>query len=249
MIIVNPKYKNLNDYILRIPELMESKEGEVIHNGRNLIKKFTAPDGTVVSVKRYHKAMFLNRVVYSLGIRKPKGLRAYQYPFRLQEKNISTPESIAYIEERYLGLLGFSYFVCVHCPYTHRMYEFGDAEEGSYEDFAIAFGRFTAMMHDREVLHRDYSPGNILWEKNGNGFSFCLVDINRMSFRHIGMEDGLRNLSRIWGPKGFFLMIVDAYAEARGFDRDVAETVALDARAKFWSHFGKKHKIKFKLEL
>ena len=43
-------------------------------------------------------------------------------------------------------------------------------------------GPYTAVMHEREVLHLDYSPGNILWDKDDEGYHFTVVDINRMRF-------------------------------------------------------------------
>jgi len=73
-------------------------------------------DGTLVNAKRYCLPHLLNRLVYSTGLRKPKGLRAFTYPTRLLERGIETPEPIAYIEQRRCGLLGLSYFVSVQSP-------------------------------------------------------------------------------------------------------------------------------------
>ena len=76
MVTVNPKYEHLRAFIERIPETME-QEGTYIYGGRrNLIVKMTAPDGTVLNVKRFQQPRGLNRLVYSSGIRQPKGRRA-----------------------------------------------------------------------------------------------------------------------------------------------------------------------------
>src|SRR3712207_8577004 len=75
---INKKYEHLRDWIATLPERFES-EGEHVYGGqRNWIKKFTAPDGTVLNVKRYHRPRFINLLVYSFGLRKPKGQRAWE---------------------------------------------------------------------------------------------------------------------------------------------------------------------------
>ena len=190
---INPPYEHLRAFIEQIPTTMES-EGTYIYGGRrNLIVSMTAPDGTQLNVKRFCQPRMLNRIIYSAGIRQPKGLRAFTYPARLLAKGIETPEAVAYIEERNaLRLLRQSYFVSLQCPYSHLLYEMGDALPDVYEPMAEALARFAAHMHEQEVLHRDFSPGNILWEYAGRqgwqeekpSFRFSIVDINRMRFGH-----------------------------------------------------------------
>ncbi len=247
--IVNPRFERLREYVESIPGIFDT-EGETIYHKRNHIKVMTAPDGTVVNVKRYQVPHGVNRYVYSLGIRKPKGLRAYLYPQRLLERGIETPEPIAYIEERSNGLLGHCYFVSVQSPYTHTMYELGEAREGEYEEIAKAFGKFTARMHDRQVLHLDYSPGNILFDLRPDGtYRFSLVDTNRMYFGPVDMKKGVSAFKRIWGPKRFFITVVREYARNRGYDADRAEAYALRERSRFWKRYQRKHKVEFNLEL
>ena len=96
---INPKYSQLGSFIERIPDVFE-QEGRVIYTGRNLIKVMEAPDGTLINVKRYHVPKGPNSLVYSWGIRKPKGERAFEYPMILEKKGIGTPAPIALIEER-----------------------------------------------------------------------------------------------------------------------------------------------------
>lgn len=246
--LINSKYQHLREWLGRLPEEFEQL-GEVIYDSRNQLRVIQAPDGTLVNVKRYCEPNALNRVVYSLGIRKPKGLRAFTYPTRLLERGIDTPEPIAYIEQRRCGLLGLSYFVSIQSPLSHTMYELGDAQEGSYEDIADALGRYTATMHDREVLHLDYSPGNILWDKDEEGYHFAVVDINRMRFGKVDIKDGCAALRRLWGPKRFVELIARSYARARGFDEDEAVRLTMQARTAFWTRFQRRHPVKFPLEL
>lgn len=246
--LLNPKYHSQRQFIDSIPSVLE-QQGTTIKATRNLIKVLQMPDGTHVNVKRYHAPRYVNKLVYSTGLRKPKGQRAYEYAMRLLELGIETPEPIAYIEERHGGILGLSYFISIQCGYPHTFYEMGDAEEGTYEEIAMAFAAFTAKMHEQQVLHLDYSPGNILWERVGENYHFSIVDINRMYFGEVDMARGCANFARLWGPKRFIQLIVREYAQLRGFDADEAERLTMAARSAFWLRFSKRHKVKFKLEL
>ena len=248
-ILLNPKYESLRGFVETLPDIFDHT-GETVYEDRNCVKKLITPDGMEINVKRYHAPGGINKYVYSLGIRKPKGVRAYIYPQKLLAKDIDTPEPIAYIEERCCGILGFSYFVSLQCPYEHRMFDVGDAPDGTYEELACAFARFTADMHVKNVMHMDYSPGNILYRQMPDGtFRFSLVDINRMYFGKVGMKAGCNNFKRLWGPKRFFIMMIEEYARYRGFNVDEAVDYSLRVRSRFWTRFRKKHGIYFKLEL
>lgn len=246
--LINKKYEYLRHWLERLPEDFE-RLGRVIYDKRNQLRVIEAPDGTLVNAKRYCVPHLINRVVYSTGIRQPKGLRAFTYPPRLLERGIDTPEPIAYIEYRRYGLLGLSYFVSVQSPLEHTFFELGEAREGTYEELADAMGRFTAMMHDREVLHLDYSPGNILWDKDDEGYHFAVVDINRMRFGRVDMQDGCAALCRLWGPKRMIELIARSYARARGFNEDEAVRLTMQARTAFWTRYQRRHPLNFPLEL
>lgn len=250
-ICINPKYEYLRSYISRLPSVMDD-EGTYIYGGRrNLIKLFEAPDGTMLNVKRFCKPRLANNLIYSSGLRQPKGVRAFTYPARLLAKGIETPEAVAYIEDRNaIGLLQLSYFVSLQCPYSHLLYELGDASPETYEPIAKALANYVAEMHDKEVLHLDFSPGNILWEQTPDGtFHFSIVDINRMHFGPVGMERGCKSFSRLWGPKRFIQLLVEEYARLRGFDPARCVSISMAARAAFWRHYQKKREMEFKLEL
>ena len=238
---INKKYEHLRRWLEKLPEQFEQL-GEVIYDKRNQLRVIEAPDGTLVNAKRYCVPRQPNRLVYSLGIRPPKGRRAFLYPTPLLERGIDTPEPIAYIEQRNRwGLLGESYFVSVQSPLSHTLYEFGDAQKGTYEEMARELGQFTALMHDREVLHLDYSPGNILWDKDDDGYHFAVVDINRMRFGQVNMKDGCATFRRLWGPKRFIELIARSYAQSRGFDEDETVRLTMEARTAFWTRYQRRH--------
>ena len=264
---IYPKFEHLRAFVERIPETMET-EGTYVYGGRrNLIVKMTTPDGVELNVKRFQQPRGLNRLVYSWGIRQPKGRRAFTYPARLLSKGIETPEAVAYIEDRNaIGLLRQCWFVSIQCPYSHLLYEMGDATPDVYEPMALALARFAAHMHQQEVLHLDFSPGNILWEghtpnthhpsptthhpsPNTQTINFSIVDINRMRFGSVSMKDGCNSFARLWGPKRFIQLLVEEYARQRGFDPETCVEITMQERTRFWKHYQKKREMEFKLEL
>lgn len=242
---ISTKYSYLKPFIMSLPERMEN-EGDTLHDGRNLIKVFTTDDGLRLNVKRYHAPHFINAIVYSTSLRTPKGQRAFEYPSLLLDAGIETPEAVAYMERRTAGLLRESYFVSIQCPYPNRFYEVLDMEADEYRPLAEAFARFTARMHKANMMHRDYSPGNILWQRNDDGtYDFSVVDINRMYFGEVSIERGCANFARLWGRKDFFDTIAHTYAKERGTGEEECAEQVWKYRMRFWKKYAKRHKVTF----
>ena len=244
--MLNPKYKKLHRFVERIPYDFESI-GTVIHSGRNLIKKTTI-EGIEVNVKRYAVPPLINRIVY-LFFRLSKGERAYSYPQKLLQEGFETPEPIAYVEEKQMGLIGYSYFVSVQSGYRYNFCQMGNADVQNCKDVIIAFARFTARLHEAGILHLDYSPGNILYDKLEDGYHFSLVDINRMRFGKVGMKRGCANFARLWGQTAFFVLLAQEYARARGMNEEECMRLVLHYRKKFWKRYRRRHYVWFELDI
>ena len=233
-LVLNEKYLYLKDWVRDITQNFE-RSGEVIYNARNQIRVFTLPDGQKVNVKRYRQPFFLNRVVYTF-FRKPKAVRAYQYAFRLLEKGVATPEPIAYILEKKCGLLAVSYLVTVQSPLKRNFYEFGKGPLEGRENILVAFARFTAELHKKGIYHKDYSPGNILFDVCGDKVDFTVVDINRMKFDKVSLEKGCKNFARLWGRTDMFKLLAQVYASSMGYDQSRVEKLMLQYRNEFWKN-------------
>lgn len=244
--IINPEYQYLKDFIARLPETFLT-EGEYLHDGRNKIKIFDV-NGLRINVKRYRIPLFFNRFVY-IHFRQPKAVRAYDYALKLQALNINTPSPIAYILDKRSGLLGYSYFISVQVPYTRRFYEFGNAELNDEQQMILQeFGRYTAVLHEHQVYHQDYSPGNILFDLQDNKPEFCLVDINRMEFGPVSQSKGCVNFARLWGSPAMFKIIAKEYARTRKFNEETVCKEVLEARRKYWQKVIRKRPAEFPLE-
>ncbi len=230
---INPKYIKYQQFVENVPTEF-TQSGEIIYDARNQIRVFTLPDGQKVNVKRYHKPFFLNRIIYTF-IRKPKALRAYQYAFKLLEMGIPTPEPIACITEMKCGLLSYSYLITIQSPLRRNFYEFREHSVQGYEDVVTDFARFVADVHKKGVLHRDFSPGNILFDVVDGKSYFSLVDINRMSFgKELGLNASCKNFMRLWGNRDYFELLAKKYAEARGWDVEKCTQKIIHYWQKFW---------------
>ena len=219
--------------------------GTLIHKGRNCIKSFDTSTGSW-NVKRYHKPSLLNRLVYSF-IRKPKGLRAFEYPRRILAAGFETPKPVAYVEQRECGLLGYSFFISEQCPYSRRFYEFGDSKVEDCKDIIEAFVHFTASFHEAGICHRDYSPGNILFDQINGKWHFSIVDINRTYFGPVSVEQGCKNFARLWGQPEFFRFIGKLYAQERKANEEDCVRWVTQARNTFWKPRAKNFHLPYQL--
>ena len=64
-----------------------------------------------------------------------------------------------------------------------------------------------------------YSAGNILLrELEGGTIRVEIIDLNRIRFRTIGLEEGCKNFERLPVTEGVVEVLAKAYAAERGFD-------------------------------
>jgi hypothetical protein len=238
-LIIHPQYKRLAFFLKNLPQTFHS-EGTVIYKGRNEIKVFDTGTEELV-VKSFRIPHFFNRIVYGF-FRSTKARRSYEHALTLKEKGINTPNPIAYIENYKFGLLTDSYYIAIYKKYPGILREFREHSLTGREELASAFAHFTADIHEKGVLPLDYSPGNVLYEKQGDAYHFCLIDVNRMRFQSVDQETGCRNFRRLWGNEELIAFWAREYARCRRFSESVCEELALKYFRIFWKKYAKKHR-------
>lgn len=250
-VIINPQYNDIKDFVYSIPTIFTT-EGEMLYDGaRNKLKVFQA-GGRAINVKSYRVPIFINRIIYTF-FRKSKAERSYRYAQHLLSEGFLTPSPVAYIEMKEGGLLSKSYYISLHTPMQGnlRILDYENEEMPSDEKCAIAtaFGKYTAQLHKKGILHTDYSPGNILYEEVDGSYRFSLVDINRMRFGSVPKLLGLRNFSRLWGDPKVFEAMGKAYAQEMGYDPQECCDEIIKCNTDFFERREKKRafwkKIKF----
>jgi len=231
--VVSPEGESLREWMASIPSRF-FVEGKVIYNARNQIRVFTLSDGRQINVKRFHTPAWLNRWVYTF-FRQPKAQRAYQNALRLQQMAIPTPKALGYIQ---CGkhLICESYLITEQEKLSHNFYEFRFHSTEGYEDVIEAFAQLSAHMHQQGVLHLDYSPGNILWDKTPQGeIRFSIVDINRMQFRSkLRQRECCNSFRRLWGHRDFIDLLCRSYAQARHWDITHTQRLIETSWKRFW---------------
>lgn len=216
-IVLNPKYKKLADFVEHLPFSFEN-DGDLIYNGRNVLKSFQV-EGIDLVVKSFKVPILLNKIAYSC-FRKSKAARSYEYGMEIRRRGGNTPEPVAYIEEHKWGMLYRSYYICLNCKdaETVRFYMSGQKQDDA---LLRSFAYFSADLHERGILHIDYSPGNILVDKKDDGsFEFSLIDINRLCFKKLTDKEAYQSFSRLALSESVSTQLAGWYAEARSMDRE-----------------------------
>ncbi|MDR1562376.1 MAG: hypothetical protein LBS54_04735 [Dysgonamonadaceae bacterium] len=237
-IVINPEYSHLKTFVEALPSFFED-EGEIVYKERNEIKTFDVGEEKVI-VKSFKIPHFFNGIIYSC-LRPSKAERSYKYALRLIERKVNTSIPVAYIEDHQAGMLTSSFYVAIYQKYPGILRELRYTPLEGQEDLVTAFARFTAEIHNKEVLPLDYSPGNILYKKTGNDYTFCLIDINRMRFVPVDMELGAYGFRRLWGNEETISYMSREYARVRNFDKDKFERLVHKYHRIFWDKYSRHH--------
>ncbi len=237
-VVINPRYQDLKEFVYNLPTNFDTL-GDVLFGGRNIIREIPIKN-LRLNVKSFKVPNLINQFVYD-NFRVSKARRSFEYANKLLEKGINTPSPVACVECKQGFLFKQSYYISVQENFDGLMREFKTGELIGRENLLSQFAKFTADMHQKEVLHLDYSPGNILYKRDNQTYHFYLVDLNRMYFGNISMDLGCRSFRRLWGNEEMIKFIASEYAKARNFDPDKCIELTLFYHKKFWEHFTKKH--------
>ena len=214
-LVLNSNYKGLGNFVLSMPKLFANNEGVVIKKGRNEIR-ILVHDGVEYVVKAFHRPNIINSLVYG-RLRSSKAQRSYEYAEMLMKDGIGTPAPVAYYTERKGLFFTNSYYVSLksECSYTYA-----DLLKGGFpdmEEILRAIARTTAAIHNHGYIHKDYSRGNILFGRTDKGIKVEIIDLNRIRFHKIKIEEGCKNFERLPGTKEMLSIMADEYAKARHF--------------------------------
>lgn len=215
-IVINPTYECLRDYINAVPMTFDTEgNGVVMRNGRNIVKHV---DKQYV-IKKFVRVTLINRIVYSF-FRKTKAKRAFENSMKLKKHNVNTPEAIAYIEIKKLGVLQDCYYIYRYSNYS-QLSETLDKVEVSDKDLIDQFAEFVVTLHLNHIFHNDLNPSNVLYKRDPSTgkIDFQLIDINRIRFKQKGQSYDyyLRNLARIVDSNSWSVYFMNRYERYMGY--------------------------------
>jgi Lipopolysaccharide kinase (Kdo/WaaP) family len=173
--------------LLRPSAIPTLEETAVLRDARNRIWNVKDPRNVCdqVSVK-------LNRVVgfkrFSYRFRPSKGRRHWNNACEMLRRGVRTPLPVAFYEQsRNAGVLD-SWYLCEFVPHAFSAKDvYAALREGADEfrglnkrEWFNCFAQFTCTMHNKQIVHRDLSAGNLLLRQTDDGsIEPHLIDIGR----------------------------------------------------------------------
>jgi hypothetical protein len=196
---------------------LDGPGAKIIHEGRNRLGLVSWPwmiagfHEVVVKEFRFRGA---NRLKALLG--PSKALRSWLGAVGLVERGIPTPFPVAYLEERKRGIVRNGYYLSGWVPDGREIRGlFRELEGDPLRRLLAGLAAFLGECHDKGILHRDLSNGNILVKTDVAGrHRFLLLDTNRIRIRgRIGLQGRVRNLVRLGVPAASQRFFVDRYLD------------------------------------
>ncbi len=208
-------YKESNSFITNIRQYFRNSSNS-IHKARNEIKIIKYNNNELV-IKSFKVPHIINKIAYSF-FRDSKAKKSYDYSIKIID---FVPKPVAYIEFEKFGLIDDSYFVSENFNYDFTIREpLLDKNFQNREEVFQAFARFTLKLHNQNIFHKDYSPGNILIKKEKDTYIFKIVDINRMGFFKLSQKDRAQSFSKLWASDEVLKIITNEYAKHYSCNKD-----------------------------
>ena len=218
--IFNPPYQK---YQKTFEKLLFNFKNEGILIGtdkRNAIKYFDI-DGDKINIKSFKSPNFVNKIVYRY-FRKSKARRSFEFAQLLLNNGFGTPEPMAYLENYdTIGLTSSYYFSRQkENVFMFRVAIF-DTNFKDREQITRAYTRFFFNLHEKGIEFVDNTSGNTLIEKTEQGYSFYLVDLNRMNFHpKMTLNQRIQNFSKLTLDESILNIIADEYATLFSFSKE-----------------------------
>jgi len=208
---LNTNYKIMEQFLLDIKKYFNNNSNS-IHKARNELKVIEFEETDTV-VKSFKVPNILNKIIYTF-FRESKAKRSYKYSIKIEK---FVPKPIGYIEFYKNTLLDESYFISEKFDYTYTIREALKKQlnktDAEYETIYQAFAKFTFELHEENIFHDDYSPGNILIKETTDGYEFKIVDINRMSFDKLTEIKRAQNFEKLWALDEILEVMADEYTK------------------------------------
>ncbi len=212
---INPKYEALRPVVEQIAREGVPADRQMVYDGpRNKVYSLRR-DGIDLNIKAFRVPNLINAYVYG-KLRRSKAERSFAHALKLQSLGIGTPEPVAYIECYDGSRLRESYYICLQVQAaTIRDWELIPDSDALLEALAADMAR----LHAAGVLHKDFSPGNVLFTRSADGeYRFYYVDLNRMELGVHDRERLMRNFRCIHLDLKQTLRLARSYARATGQD-------------------------------
>ena len=193
--LIQDNYREFKPAINKVIDNFDSR-GELIKGSRNTIKKINI-DNLVINIKRFKIPNILNKIIYTF-FRSSKANRSYNYAKKLIDNGIMSPEPIGFYDIFKFGLIHQSYYVSENIDYDYDMeFVFTNIELDSRDYIIKKFTYFTHNLHENGIMFLDHSRSNTLVKKHNGDYKFYLIDLNRMKFKTLSIDERFKNFRRL----------------------------------------------------
>jgi serine/threonine protein kinase len=215
---INPDFYQ-PDFVEKIGKfelLIKGNSHKILFSGRNRISVVPIPLSEGRTVEIVVKEFFTRGLNRMKNIFLPsKAKKAWWGGVALMEQEIPTPVPVAYLES------SRSLFIKESC-YLTVLEEGGDEIRHLFRQLSPkelcslvqALGHHLRLCHEKGILHRDLSDGNILVKKNEQDeHTFFLIDTNRIRLKkRLGRLQKIKNLTRLGVPGEYQQRFLEAYS-------------------------------------
>ena len=205
--------------ILYPEELWTRPEVELLHDKRNRVGTIRVLLSSGLSRDIVVKEFSSRGIVRFKSLLQPsKAARAWRGALALKERGLGTASPAAYLEKRKHGLVERSYFFAARIDDAEEVRGlFRSLRATDLEPLLSGLAAFLSLCHDRGLLHRDLSDGNVLVKKDASGRTlFYLLDTNRIRIhKKVGGFRRSKNLIRLGVPPAFQKFFLRGYFRER----------------------------------
>jgi tRNA A-37 threonylcarbamoyl transferase component Bud32 len=214
--------ENIETYMAAARTVEALGAAAVKYRGRHALHTGRVLDRDVV-IKHFKQPRWWTRL---LPRRRDKAVRSFEVAQRLQGMGVKTPLALAAIEVLRGSRVTSSYYCCVDQPHAATMREAHRPDFGDRQRVIQAFGSYAADLHNRGIMHRDFTSGNILVIPTPAGpYEFSLVDLNRIRFGKVGRIAGILNLLQTGFSGDDAVALMNGYCAKREPKLDMANAL------------------------
>jgi serine/threonine protein kinase len=178
-----------------------------------------------------------------------KAAKAWRGALALKERGLETARPLAFLEKRRKGFVERSFYLASKIDGTEEIRSlFRRLSPSELETLLADLAGFLSSVHERGIIHRDLSDGNILVRRDDGGrLVFYLLDTNRVRVRKtIGPAGRVKNLIRLGVPGRFQRFFLEKYLGEKKDLRPVLWTWYRMNKAVFTGYVGLKKKLRLR---
>ncbi|MBE0460713.1 MAG: phosphotransferase, partial [Candidatus Aminicenantes bacterium] len=218
---VHPKY-NCPEFLNAISDcqaLFNEPSCRILLEGRNRVASVQIPVGENKSAEIVIKEFRVQGINALKSLFLPsKAKKAWRGSMELIERELATPHPAAYLEKRKGRMIDQSFYLSEWVEDVKEIrLLFRQLPHEELKELLAALAAHLFFSHQKGILHRDLSDGNVLAKKSKTGkYVFYLVDTNRIKIKQkISPLSRMKNLIRFGVPPSYQRFFLEQYLRVK----------------------------------